>query len=100
MKKQLFTYALCAMLAAGFTACDDLLTEDPNSSYQKELFFTSEGNASMAVTAIYDSFGKKNHYGQNEMATPCSDDTYYIDGTGTDNTRRDIAHYMVKNTNT
>lgn len=31
---------------------------------------------------------------------PASDDTYYINGTGTDNTRRDIAHYMVKSTNT
>lgn len=34
------------------------------------------------------------------MAMPASDDTYYIQGTGTDNTRRDIAHYMVKPTNT
>ena len=99
MKKQKLIYALCALLATGFTACDDQLTENPDSSYKKEQFFTSEGNASMAITGIYDSFAKIEHYGQFEMAMPTSDDTYYINGTGTDNTRRDIAHYMVKNTN-
>lgn len=99
MKKQKLIYALCAVLATGFTACDDQLTEDPNSSYKKEQFFTSEGNARMAITGIYDSFAKMEHFGQFEMAMPSSDDTYYINGTGTDNTRRDIAHYLVKNTN-
>ena len=54
----------------------------------------------MAVVGIYDCLAIDKHYGQFEMATPASDDTYYIQGTGTDNTRRDIAHYMVKTTNT
>ncbi len=89
-----------AMLGFGLSACEDLLTENPDSSYKEEQFFTSVGNARMAITSIYDSFSKVEHYGQFEMAMPASDDTYYINGTGTDNTRRDIAHYMVKNTNT
>lgn len=99
MKKQ-FIYALSALLAAGFTSCEDQLTENPDSSYKKEQFFTTEGNAQMAITGIYDTFAKTEHYGQFEMAMPTSDDTYYINGTGTDNTRRDISHYMVKTTNT
>lgn len=34
------------------------------------------------------------------MAIPCSDDTYYTSGTGSDNGRRDITHYNVKPSNT
>lgn len=92
--------AASLLAALSFTSCEDFLTENPESYYKEEQFFTSVGNAQMAVTGIYDSFAKLNHYGQFEMAMPCSDDTYYIQGTGTDNTRRDIAHYIVKNTNT
>jgi hypothetical protein len=54
----------------------------------------------MAVIGAFDCLSTTNHYGQFEMAMPSSDDTYYIQGTGTDNTRRDIAHYMVNSTNT
>lgn len=100
MKKYRFIYLLCALSVLGFTSCDDLLTEKPDSSYKEEDFFTSEGNAQMAIYGIYSCLAKPAHYGQDEMAMPASDDTYYIQGTGTDNTRRDIAHYMVKNTNT
>lgn len=53
----------------------------------------------MAVTGIYDVMAKLDHYGQYEMAMPCSDDTYFIDGTGSDNTRRDIAHYTISSSN-
>lgn len=100
MKKYRLIYLLCALSILGFTSCEDLLTEKPDSSYKEEDFFTSEGNAQMAIYGIYNCFAKPAHYGQDEMVMPASDDTYYINGTGTDNTRRDIAHYMVKNTNT
>lgn len=101
MKKHTIICCLTgAALSFGLIACDDFLTENPDSSYKEEQFFTSVGNARMAIVGIYDSFSKTDHYGQFEMAMPASDDTYYINGTGTDNTRRDIAHYMVKNTNT
>lgn len=100
MKKHKLFIALCAFLSVNLTSCDDLLTEKPDSFYEKDLYFTSVPNAKMAVVGIYDVLAKLNHYGQFEMAMPTSDDTYYINGTGTDNTRRDIAHYTVKTTNT
>lgn len=82
-----------------FNACNDLLIEDPNSYYKKENFFISEANAEMAIIGIYDVFARLEHYGQFEMAMHASDDTYYIQGTATDNTRRDIAHYTLSSAN-
>lgn len=90
--------ALSAFVSMGFASCS--LTEEPDSYYEKDTFFDSESKAKLAVIGIYDCLSNNNHYGQAEMAMPASDDTYYINGTGTDNTRRDIAHYMVKSTNT
>ncbi|ADV43617.1 RagB/SusD family nutrient uptake outer membrane protein [Bacteroides helcogenes] len=90
--------ALSALIVAGFTSCD--LTEKPTSYYEKDTYFKTTDQAKMSVIGIYDCLAIDKHYGQFEMAMPCSDDTYYIQGTGTDNTRRDIAHYMVKSTNT
>ncbi|MDE7442561.1 MAG: RagB/SusD family nutrient uptake outer membrane protein, partial [Muribaculaceae bacterium] len=86
------------LMMAGFTACE--LTEKPSSFYEKDTYFDSTTKAQMAVKGAYSSLSTLKHYGQYEMAMPSSDDTYYINGTGTDNTRRDISHYMVKNTNT
>ena len=80
--------ALSALIAAGFTSCD--LTEKPTSYYEKDTYFETMDQAKMSVVGIYDCLAIDKH----------SDDTYYIQGTGTDNTRRDIAHYMVKPTNT
>ena len=90
--------ALSTLIITGFAACD--LTEKPTSFYEKDTYFNSSTKAQMAVRGIFSCLSSNEHYGQFEMAMPCSDDTYYIKGTGTDNTRRDIAHYMVKNTNT
>lgn len=90
--------ALCALMVAGFTSCD--LIEKPTSFYEKDTYFDSPNKALMAVIGAYDCLSTVNHYGQFEMAMPSSDDTYYIQGTGTDNTRRDISHYLVKPTNT
>ena len=72
------------------------LEENPSSEYAKETYFTTESKAKMAVVGAYSGLSTSNHYGQWEMALPSSDDTYYINGTGSDNTRRDISHY--KNT--
>ena len=82
-----------------FSSCEETLTENPNSYYKKENFFVSSSNAEMAILGIYDVLAKIEHYGQFEMAMPCSDDTYYIRGTSTDNTRRDIAHYTLTSAN-
>lgn len=96
MKKYIYL-ALGTLMATSFTACE--LTEKPTSSYEKDTFFSTPDQAKMAVVGIYDCLANIDHYGQVEMAMPCSDDTYYINGTGTDGTRRDIAHYMVSSTN-
>lgn len=85
-------------MAVGFTSCS--LDEEPDSYYVKDNYFVSESNARMAVIGIYDCLSNNEHYGQFEMAMPSSDDTYYVQGTGTDNTRRDISHYMIKTNNT
>lgn len=99
MKKYRIIYcALGALLSMGVASCS--LTEEPDSYYEKDTFFNSESKAKLAVIGVYDCLAVEGHYGQREMAMPASDDTYYIQGTGTDNTRRDIAHYMVKSTNT
>ena len=91
-------FALSVLVSMGAVSCS--LTEEPDSYYEKDTFFSSEDKAKLAVIGVYDCLSTGNHYGQFEMAMPASDDTYYINGTGTDNTRRDIAHYMVKTTNT
>lgn len=96
--KKYKTIALGALIATGFVSCE--LTEKPTSYYEKDTYFQTADQAKMSVVGIYDCLATNNHYGQFEMAMPASDDTYYIQGTGTDNTRRDIAHYMVKSTNT
>ena len=96
--KKYKTIARGALIATGFASCE--LTEKPTSYYEKDTYFQTADQAKMSVVGIYDCLATNNHYGQFEMAMPASDDTYYIQGTGTDNTRRDIAHYMVKPTNT
>ena len=98
MMKKYKMITFCALIAAGSTSCE--LDEKPTSYYEKDAYFQTYNHAKMAVVGIYDCLAIDKHYGQFEMATPASDDTYYIQGTGTDNTRRDIAHYMVKTTNT
>ncbi|MBR1870050.1 MAG: RagB/SusD family nutrient uptake outer membrane protein [Bacteroidales bacterium] len=74
-----------------FASCS--LIEKPASMYEKDTYFASESKARMAVAGAYNSLSTTKHYGQWEMAMPSSDDTYYINGTGSDNTRRDISHY-------
>ena len=90
---------LCVLIMiVGLVSCD--LTEKPTSFYEKDTYFDSPTKAQMAVVGVFDCLSISSHYGQFEMAMPSSDDTYYINGTGTDNTRRDISHYMIKSTNT
>lgn len=84
-----------AVLLIASVSCTDLLTEKPDSYYATKNFFVNADNANMAVLGVYDVLAKLNHYGQCEMAMPVSDDMYTIQGTPSDNSRRDIAHYMV-----
>ncbi|WP_300701551.1 RagB/SusD family nutrient uptake outer membrane protein [Bacteroides sp.] len=100
MKKHHFTYVVLTILLSSLVSCEDMLTEDPDSFYKKEQYFTSESKAEMSIYSIYESIASKSHYGGNEMAPPASDDTYYINGVASDNTRRDIAHYNLTSANT
>ena len=100
MKRHIFLVASVIALSAAMTSCEDTLTEKPDSSYEKDTYFEDNSKAEMAVLGIYSSISDANHYGSCEMATPASDDQYYINGTSSDNTRRDIAHYTVTSNNT
>lgn len=95
--KQKLIYFLLAGLS--FTSCQDMLEENPDSYYKREDFFVNAGNAELAVMGIYNVL--PTIYGDKDgMVFPCSDDTYYVNGTTSDNTRRDIAHYILKPSNT
>ena len=75
------------------------MEENPASYYQKKDFFVTSEKAELAVMGIYNVLPTL--YGEKDgMALPCSDDTYYVNGTSSDNTRRDIAHYILKPSNT
>ncbi len=101
-KKYRFTLRGLMLLAlAGFMgACEDSLIETPNSSYDTNRVFENLDNAQMALMGSYASLAGTDHFGQMEMAMYTSDDMYLINGTTSDNTRRDIAHYMVSTDNT
>lgn len=85
-----YIYLTAAIL---FCAVSCNLTEKPESVYEKDTYFANAGKAKMAVVGAYSCLSTSKHYGQWEMAMPSSDDTYYINGTASDNTRRDISHY-------
>ena len=84
---------LIAAFAVLLSVASCSLREEPLSMYEKDTYFASESKAKMAVAGAYSCLSTSKHYGQWEMAMPSSDDTYYINGTGSDNTRRDISHY-------
>ncbi len=95
--RTLYMFALLAgMLVA--TACEDTLTESPDSYYNRKDYFTTVDKADMAVVGIYNVLPTLYGY-MDGMALPCSDDMYYAQGTTSDNTRRDISHYTVRPSN-
>lgn len=100
MKKYHLLYVASALLLSGLASCEDMLTEDPDSSYKKEQYFTSQSKAEMSIYSIYNSIAHSDHYGSVETVTPASDDTYYMSGTNISNIRRDIAHYVLTPSNT
>lgn len=88
---------LVASLFLG-TACEDALTEQPDSYYERKDYFTTAEKADMAVIGIYNILPTI-YASMDGMAIPCSDDIYYVSGTGSDNTRRDLAHYLLRPSN-
>lgn len=95
--KQLYSlYSLLVVLFLS-SSCEDTLTENPSSYYDRTDFFTTVENANMAVVGIYSTLPTL--YRQIDGSTlAASDDTYYPNGTTSDN-RRDIGHYVVRSSN-
>lgn len=86
------------LAALSLASCDDALTEKPDSYYERDDIFSSSSKAELAVIGIYNELPVI-YADKDGMAFPCSDDTYYINGTNNDNGQRDIAHYLLKNNN-
>ena len=99
MKKNNVLYILIALLPLCIASCDDVLNEQPDSSYEKDNYFSSEDKVNMAIMAIYNSISDNRHYGWYEMAGHASDDTYYLARTGSDNQVKDLVHYTTSATN-
>lgn len=99
--KQYYTLSIIILLTCMCmtTGCEDTLTENPDSYYERKDFFTTEQKAEMAIIGIYNIL-PTTYSDKDGMAIPCSDDMYYAYGTTSDNTRRDISHYTVKPSNT
>lgn len=76
-------------------SCSDLLTEKPVSYSDASNFFISNSNAESGLLGVYDVLAKLQHYGQWEMPVPTSDGQYFVRGTNSDNSRRDISHYLL-----
>lgn len=94
----LYLLALAASATLFCTACEDTLTERPDSYYEREDYFTTAEKADMAVVGIYNVLPTL-YASIDGMTIPCSDDIYYVYGTGSDNTRRDLAHYILRPSN-
>lgn len=99
MKKHCI-YLLSAFAALTSASCEDTLSEKPSGSYDEATYFDSAEHAEMAIYGILSSISENTHYGWYEMATPCSDDTYFTSRTTNDNGVHDIAHYVATSTNT
>jgi starch-binding outer membrane protein, SusD/RagB family len=87
------------LLMAGMTSCTDLLMEKPDSFYDSSKVFENTTNAQLGLNGVYNSLAGIEHYGQWEMAMPTSDDMYFISGTNSDGSRRDISHYQLSTSN-
>lgn len=92
-------HSVLAATVLSTTGCTDVITEEPDSYYERDEFFTTAEKAEMAVLGIYN--GLPVIYGEKDgMSLPCSDDIYYVNGTTSDNGRRDVGHYVVRTNNT
>ena len=100
MKTNYKIIILAFMSVLLMTSCADLLTEIPASYIASASFFNNTANANMAIVGIYDDLSKLKHYGTAEMYVQTSDDNYYVSGTASDNSKRDLSHYMFTPGNT
>ena len=54
MTNILYKNLICISVILSFSSCEDILTENPGSYYEKSEFFTSEANAKMGIIGIYN----------------------------------------------
>jgi tetratricopeptide (TPR) repeat protein len=74
MKKNIFINGCLALAAVSMMAsCDDFLTEDPQSTYTTETFYTTESDFEYAVNALYQALNVV-------MDGPTSDPAAYSGG--------------------
>ena len=55
MKKLHLLYIASTFLLGGLTSCEDMLTEKPDSAYEKDEYFDSESKAEMMPPMISSS---------------------------------------------
>ncbi len=93
------TLPLMLLLGLSAAACSDILTESPDSYYERDDFFTTPEKAEMAVLGIYNALPVI--YGEKDgMSLAASDDILYTNGVTADNGRRDVGHYVLRTNNT
>lgn len=88
------------MIVAGclvFASCEDMLTENPGSYYDKDKFFSDPDNVEMGILGIYNMLPTL--YGSNEMSFFASDDSFYSQPGAADSGRRDISAYTMTTSN-
>ncbi|MCM1405593.1 MAG: RagB/SusD family nutrient uptake outer membrane protein, partial [[Clostridium] fimetarium] len=99
MNKKAYRFLSFLLAGAMFSSCNDLLTETPSSGYDTDTYFADAEKADMAILGIMSSISDYNHYGQDEMAMPASDDMYFASRTQSDNKINDISHYRYNSGN-
>lgn len=97
--KTVFPIFLIGLAIILQVSCSDLLMEKPESFYDSAKIFENTTNAQLGLNGVYNSLAGIEHYGQWEMAMPTSDDMYFISGTNSDGSRRDISHYQLSTSN-
>lgn len=98
IKKSFYVSALL-IAVAGFSSCEDMLTEKPDSYYTLDQYFTDEPKAEMTILGIYNILSNGNHYGSREMAVGTSDDTTFPSRLTQDGQVGDMGHYLLGPTN-
>ncbi|MDD2285267.1 MAG: RagB/SusD family nutrient uptake outer membrane protein [Paludibacter sp.] len=97
--KTVFPSLVMSLMVVLQVSCSDLLLEQPESYYDSAKIFESANKAQLGLNGVYNSLAGIEHYGQWEMAIPTSDDMYFISGTNSDGSRRDISHYQLSTSN-
>ena len=94
-------YKFLSILLAGsmLSSCNDLLTETPRQATTRIHISKQSRRPTWRSSVSLNSISDYNHYGQDEMAMPTSDDMYFSSRTQSDNKINDISHYRYNSGN-